>query len=70
MMFKFTSNKKTITLELMLTLFLNILWITIIGGWIVILTLFEHGITVHLLVLLAAIIYVLKLMQEELTKSG
>jgi len=53
----------------MLTFFLNILWISFVGGWLIILTQFEHDAAVHLLLLLAAIVYVFKLMSEEWKKS-
>lgn len=54
----------------MLSLFLNILFVSIVGGWLVLLFLFEYGVMVHLLLLLAAIIYVLKLFGEEWKRSG
>ena len=53
----------------MLSLFLNILLVSTIGGWVVILTLFDDGIIVHLLLLVAAIIYIVKLMGKEWEKS-
>lgn len=42
----------------------NILLVVILGSWIL-LSLFDQGSLVHLLLLLAAIVFVLKLMEQE-----
>jgi len=52
-------------LKPMLSLLLNILFVSTVAGWLLLLTLFDDGAMVHLLLLVAAIIYVLKLMGKE-----